>query len=174
MERVIGSHDLLVHDRNAQQAEEHVRSFFARNELVRYDRIRIDPDGIVNATDPDFPARLEMGLEGNRQAVADLVSELQSEGAADPGNWPTLRQGYASKLLHTVVHLLDGFFGAESRLYNLVEDSHQVSDSLRTRMRKEPKLYWLVQVTGTAADSTPDRVQALRPFGREIRKTSQK
>lgn len=34
-------------------------------------------------------------------------------------------------------------------------------------MQENPASYWIVPVTGTAVGVTPDRAQALRPFGRE-------
>jgi len=91
---------------------------------------------------------------------------LQAEGAADPQTWTSLQQGYTTKLLHTTVHLLDGFFGVDSVLYNLVENSHQITKVLQEIIKNEPEQYWLVPITGTTNTGNPDRVQAMRPFGR--------
>ncbi len=166
MNIITGKHDLLVQSKDQQTAEEHVRSFFAKNELVRYDTIHIDGSAVINATKPHFFNKLEIGIQKNRQAIEDLVAELQTEGAADPKTWSSLQQGYSTKILHTVVHLLDGFFGVDSVLYNLVENSHQISEPLYSTIKKEPETYWLVPITGTTGSGNPDRVQALRPFGR--------
>ncbi len=171
MNEIIGQHALLLESGDRKTAEQHARYFFSRNELVRYDSLQIDANAIINATDPQFFKKIEEGLEGNRQAINNLVQELQAEGAADPQTWPTLQQGYASKLLHTAVHLLDGFFGADSALYNLVDNSHQVTDTLLKRITATPEKYWLVPVTGTSGEEEVDRVPMLRPFGREFEKT---
>jgi hypothetical protein len=62
---------------------------------------------------------------------------------------------------------LDGFFGVDSALYNLVDNSHQVTSGLLARMSKEREKFWIVPITGKTGGRDPDRVQALRPFGRE-------
>jgi hypothetical protein len=66
----------------------------------------------------------------------------------------TLKQGYATKILHTLTHLLDGFIGIDSAFYNLVEDSHWVSGELAEAIRVAGAEYWLVPVrTGMLAAS---------------------
>ena len=170
MDTIVGQHAILLHAGDKKAAEQHVRIFFAQNELVRYDSVVIDSSTIVNGTHRRFFVEIEDGLAGNRRAIEQLVRELRVEDAADLEEWSSLTQGYASKILHTVVHLVDGFFGVDSVLYNLVEDSNQVTTQLRQKIRAQPDRYWLVQVTGTSARNTADRVQLLRPFGREVEK----
>ncbi len=164
---VIGRHTLLVQSNDRQDAEQHVLRFFATNQLVRYNSVDIDSHGVVNAEDKAFFSTIEAGLRANNRALENLLRELQAEGGANLQAWPSLQQGYVTKLLHTIVHFLDGFFGVDSALYNLVENSHQVTAVLQKRMQDNPRNYWIVPVIGTAADMNPDRVQALRPFGRE-------
>lgn len=167
MSKILGQHDLLIEGSSRESAEQHVRYFLGHNDLVRYDAIVIETDAILCGTEPEFITNLETGLEANRQAINCLIEELHAEGASDPQSWPTLQQGYATKLLHTAVHLLDGFFGIDSALYNLVENSHQVTDALLTRIEKHPEKYWLVPVTGMSTHGNADRIPLLRPFGRE-------
>jgi hypothetical protein len=164
---ILGQHDLLLESSNRKEAEQHARYFCEHNDLVRYDSIIIESDAILCGTDPEFITKLNKGLEGNKKAINGLIEELRTEGALDPQSWATLQQGYATKLLHTVVHLLDGFFGIDSALYNLVENSHQVTGALLSRIEEHPEKYWLVPVTGMSTHGNGDRVSFLRPFGRE-------
>ena len=167
MNTVIGQHTILLQAADRKEAEQHVRTFFAQNELVRYDSLVIDAGTIFNGTHQQFFAKIEDGLTGNRLAIEKLVQVLRAEDAADLQAWSSLPQGYASKILHTLVHLVDGFFGVDSVLYNLVEDSNQVTPLLRKKIREQPNFFWLVPVTGVSARNDADRVQLLRPFGRE-------
>ena len=169
MDTIIGQHSLLLQAGDLKAAQQRARNFFTQNELVRYDSVVINSSTIVNGTHRQFFIKLEDGLAGNRMAIEKLVRELRIEDAADPEAWSSLSQGYASKILHTVVHLVDGFFGVDSVLYNLVEDSNQVTTQLREKIREQPDRFWLVPVTGTSARNDADRVQLLRPFGREMK-----
>ena len=167
MNEILGQHDLVLESSNRKEAELHARYFSEHNDLVRYDSIIIESDAILCGTDPEFITMLNKGLEGNKKAINGLIEELRTEGALDPQIWSTLQQGYATKLLHTVIHLLDGFFGIDSVLYNLVENSHQVTRALLSRIEEHPDKYWLVPVTGMSTHGNGDRVPFLRPFGRE-------
>ncbi|MBW2328048.1 MAG: hypothetical protein JRF04_00235 [Deltaproteobacteria bacterium] len=167
MNEILGRHDLLLESSNWKEAELRARYFCEHNDLVRYDSIIIESDAILCGTDPEFNTKLNKGLEGNKKATSKLIEELRTEGALDPEIWPTLQQGYATKLLHTMVHLLDGFFGIDSVLYNLVENSHQVNSALLSRIQEHPEKYWLVPVAGISTHGNGDRVPFLRPFGRE-------
>ena len=167
MNEILGQHNLLLVSSNRKKAEQHVRYFCEYNDLVRYDSIIIESDAILCGTDPEFITKLKRGLEGNKKAINGLIEELSTEGVLDLQSWSTLQQGYATKLLHTLIHLLDGFFGIDAVLYNLVENSHQVSVALLSRIQEHPDKYWLVPVTGMSTCGNGDRVPFLRPFGRE-------
>jgi hypothetical protein len=62
------------------------------------------------------------------------------------GDLESLPQGYQSKTLHTLTHLLDGFFGIDSHFYNLIEGSHGVSAGLRGKIDSSPGGYMLLAV----------------------------
>jgi len=170
MDTIIGQHSLLLQAGDLKAAQQRARNFFTQNQLVHYDSLLIDSSTIVNGTHQQFFVKIEAGLSGNRIAIEKLVRELRAEDAADPEAWSSLSQGYASKILHTVVHLVDGFFGVDSVLYNLVEDSNQITTQLREKILEQPDRFWLVPVTGISTGNDADRVQFLRPFGREIKK----
>ena len=168
MKEILGQHDLLLESSDRKTAEQYAHYFFDHNDLVRYDSVAIESDAILCGNSSEFFKKLENGLKSNRHAINSLVDELHTEGASDLQNWSTLQQGYVTKLLHTAVHLLDGFFGIDSAFYNLVENSHQVTGTLLTMIKKHPEKYWLVPVTGMSALGNADRVPSLRPFGKEV------
>ena len=100
----------------------------------------------LTAEDPRFPGRLEDALAENSRRVRAFLEELHGEGVDTLMQLETLPQGYQSKTLHTVTHLLDGFFGIDSFFYNLVEGSHGISDELRKKIAAEPAAYMLIAV----------------------------
>lgn len=171
MNEILGQHDLLLESSSRETAIQHAHYFFEHNQLVRYDSLVIDSGAIISGNDLEFLNKVKAGIEANREAINRLVKELHREGAADPQNWASLKQGYASKLLHTTIHLLDGFFGIDSALYNLIENSHQVTNSLLTNMQKNPEQYWLVPVKGISAHGDANQLPLLRPFGKKEKKT---
>jgi hypothetical protein len=88
-----------------------------------------------------------------------LYRRLKEEGVTSLDQLPHLEQGYVTKVLHTLTHLLDGFIGIDSVFYNLLEDSHQVSGSLAADIQASPTAYWLVPIrTGKVAASILHRV----------------
>ena len=75
-----------------------------------------------------------------------LIHELQESGYHTLVELAEIKQGYESKTLHTLVHLLDGFIGIDSKFYNLIENSHLISASLRREIKQTPAHYWLLQI----------------------------
>jgi len=89
---------------------------------------------------------VDSGLEKNRESVISLIDELQTSGYSQLLDLADMKQGYESKILHILVHFLDGFIGIDSSFYNLIEDSHQISDSLHLRIKQNPQNYWLFRI----------------------------
>jgi len=118
--------------------------FTQHNKLVHYDNVYVDT--VFSAEQPEFWSMMEEGTGRNRETSEKLLTELVQEGYTSILDLAALPQGYLSKLLHTVAHLQDGFFGIDSGLYNLAEDSHQISARLRGDMAHNPGIYWAVEV----------------------------
>ena len=72
-------------------------------------------------------------------------------------------QGYESKVLHIITHLVDGFFGADTVFYNLEEDSHWLSDKLTDKIKEQPEKFWLLKIECSTIDDT-DRLDQIRKF----------
>jgi hypothetical protein len=64
-----------------------------------------------------------------------------------------MEQGYPSKLLHILGHLLDGYVCVDSRFYNLIDHGHQVSPATIASIKKLPRQYWLIRLNGHRASN---------------------
>ncbi len=158
-------HLLLCQGGDPEQVRLRVARFFEKNFLVRYDRVEIPPARIVSGTHPDFQTRLSTGLVENRRAVAAYLAELRESGFQQLSDLAGMRRGYESKILHIVTHLLDGFFGIDSRFYNLEEESHGLSERMTQAIRQEPGRFWLLEARGMSdAGREADQLAAIRGF----------
>lgn len=140
------AHIFLAQARTAENACRHVERFLTDNPLLRYDHLQILPEEVNRADEEAFWDTMDEGLLANRSFAHRMISHLEKEGVKDLRQLVDLQQGYATKVLHTLTHLLDGFIGIDSVLYNLVDDSHDVSQNLRRAMRDNPSRYWLIRV----------------------------
>ena len=140
------AHLFLAQAQSAGNACRHVDRFLTDNPLLSYDNLRVLPEEANRADEEAFWDGMDEGLLANRSFAHRMVSHLEKEGVQNLRQLVDLQHGYATKVLHTLVHLLDGFIGIDSVLYNLVDDSHEVSQSLRRAMRDNPSRYWLVRV----------------------------
>ena len=139
-----------------------IERFFSNNLLVRYDQVRSDAAGSLSAANKDFATCLQTALAANRTLIKGLVADLEEEGFADLSQWHTMQQGYVSNTVHTLAHMLDGFFGVDSCFYNLVDDSHQVSETLMKKIAQKPQEYWLIKTEASSEQPDVDRVPFMR------------
>ena len=140
------SHYFLVRSQSGELASRHVERYLAGNQLISYADFFIRPEELRNGADATFWRTLEYGLDANDRFARRMLDHLKEEGVTTLDQLPDLPQGYVTKILHTLTHLLDGFIGIDSVFYNLVEDSHRVSAGLIETMRATPAKYWLVPV----------------------------
>lgn len=162
------AHLLLTPGADQTDAQNRVQHFFAKNFLVKYDRVTILAERTINAGEADFGECLQEGITANRRVVKELLGELGEGGFERLGDLLEMRQGYESKLLHVVTHLLDGFFGVDSVFYNLEEDSHGISDRLVATIKANPADFWLVAVEcASATGREADQLDLIRRFEKE-------
>jgi hypothetical protein len=161
------SHELLVSGTDFDTCREKALLFFSKNLLVRYDTVSILEEESVTAEDSSFWERISQGEAANRQAIKSLFEELKGEGYEGVNDFLVMEQGFQSKLFHTIAHLLDGFFGIDSTLYNLEDDSHWVSRTLRNRIQTAPGKYRLLKINAESKGSTADRLHLLRSITKE-------
>ncbi|MBU0676314.1 MAG: hypothetical protein KJ950_16865 [Proteobacteria bacterium] len=157
-------HRILLGGADLEESCRLVTRFFDRNFLVKYDQVIILEEESCSAEDPRFWRLVEQGLSENRQVLSGLIRELADGGFHTLNDLSTMTQGYESKTLHTITHLLDGFFGIDTVFYNLEEDSHQLGEQLRVRILREPGTFWLVTVQGQSGGSSSELFARLRKF----------
>ncbi len=122
-----------------------VMYFLETTSLVKYDSVAFSPELAFSASDHAFWDALSNALEKNKQSINALIDELQGSGYRQISELAEMEQGYVSKTLHILVHFLDGFIGIDSSFYNIIEDSHQISDSLHKKIKQSPDNYWLLK-----------------------------
>jgi hypothetical protein len=139
----------LVEENSYAKGCERVTHFLDKSALLTYEDISFTPDHSSSASDDTFWIMVDEGLEKNRQSVIGLIKELQESGYSTLAELAAMEQGYESKILHTLVHLLDGFIGIDSAFYNLIEDSHLLSSTLRQKIKQNPDNYQLIQINAS-------------------------
>ncbi len=139
-------HDILATAADLESATRRVRAFLEATPLVEYDRVGTDQPLCMNGGDVRFMNRIESAVAENRRLLTALLAELQHDGAIRLDDLAHLPQGYQSKLFHVIAHILDGFFGIDSRFYDLDENSHWLTDGRRRMLARNPEQCWLVRV----------------------------
>lgn len=150
-------HEFLVEGTDLDHCLAQVRRFLDLYELVSYQRVSHVRERSCRGSSPAFKERIEAALEENHRVLDGLIEELSATGLADLRGLAELRQGYETKVLHVICHFLDGFFGVDSRFYNLVDGSHWLFPETGERLSAEPGNFWLVAIEA----STSTGVQAL-------------
>lgn len=139
-------HLLLAAALDKATAVRNVLNFMQANELIRYDRVSVNAEKTCSAEQSEFWEHVKAGMDLNRLRCQEFLSELRQESYSGIMDITAVLQGYLSKLLHTVAHLQDGFFGIDSAFYNLAEDSHQISQKVRRHIEQHPESHWVVEV----------------------------
>ena len=93
-----------------------------------------------------FEDALNRAIAENHKILAGLLSKLQDEGYVSMEDLLVLPQGFKSKLLHTMCHLLDGFFGVDSHFFDIDETSNWLTDNRRKQISQSPGTCWLIHV----------------------------
>ncbi len=149
-------HEILIGGGDFDLASSRLLHFFSLYQLVRYDAVQVMKENSLKATDHLFWERIELGVARNRTILEGLISELGKENFVTLAELKNIPPGYSSKMLHTIAHVIDGFFGVDSFFYNLEEDSHWVSPPCRSRVSSAPSSYWLLameaEFSGKGAD----------------------
>jgi len=143
-------HDMLVSGPDFDTCERHVRLFFEKSQLVHYDSIDIDRQNSVNAVDPRFEELMNNAIAENHRVLADLLAKLQEEDCQSLQDLLVLPQGFKSKMLHTMSHVLDGFFGIDSRFFDINEISHWLTENRQKDIAESPGRHWLIRVRASS------------------------
>ncbi len=147
-------HFLLVRAPTLEQAVGQVRRFMDSTQLVSYAEYVVNEADVLSGTNPRFLSTVEEAVAANHRFTERLLADLSRGGVSRLEDLATLKQGYLSKTLHVLAHVLDGFIGTDSRLYSLVEDSHWISPQLVEEMADTPEQFWLVPVDSGEVTTT--------------------
>lgn len=156
----IAQHTLLLEGDSYEHCTQHVHKFFDLTSLVIYDCIEASVEKSSCGLDADFFGTIREAEKKNHQTVQELVGELTKSGIHNICDFHKIEQGYQSKTLHVLTHLLDGFIGIDSYFYNLIDDSHWLPDSTVLEIQKKPSQYWLIHIDCFSA--TPEEVGIIR------------
>ena len=140
---LLARHLILAGAETRDECKAHVLGFFDQTSLVRYDRIEVIDNSILCGTDDDFPALLKRGVDKNRKILGGFIEELGNTGFNRKDDLCSVEQGYPSKIFHIIAHFLDGFIGIDTYFYNLVDDSHWITDDTAKKIEEKPEQFWL-------------------------------
>ena len=146
--KCIAHHLMLASGETQAGCRKQVEDYFARTELVRYEKVIIDDKATLSGSHSEFSRTLDDAIARNRRVLAGLIKDLEAIGVRSVSDLVHLEQGYPSKVLHIAAHLLDGFIGTDSVFYNLVDDSHWLPEQTRHAILASPDNYWLIPVDG--------------------------
>jgi len=156
----ISTHLVLVSAPDFDSACSQVRDFFDSTLLVRYDKIDIRRQESFPATDDSFDEVLHQGIADNRGTLHRFIGEFEKTGFKNVDDLHRVECGYPSKLLHIITHFLDGFIGIDSKFYNLIDDSHWLSDDTAAAITETPEQYYVIQLD--CFSQSPDKVSLVQ------------
>lgn len=154
--QLISNHLILVSAQSIDIGITQVQDFFAKTLLVRYDKIDIIREKCCRGDDNVFHKYLNDSINANQKTLSGFIEELQKTGFHAVTDLHKVKQGYPSKLLHIITHYLDGFIGVDTVFYNLLEDSHWLTEKTTRAISANPKDFWLIHLD--CYSKTPDKV----------------
>ncbi len=147
-------HSFLVRADDSQRAVKQVELYLSRTQMVSYKEMTIAEDDVLSGQLPGFESLLKEGVAGNMAFAAKQLALLKDEGVTQLDDLLTMEEGYLTKVLHIVTHVLDGVIGIDSAFYNLVEDSHRISPALFTEIQTTPEHFWLVKANAVGVQDS--------------------
>lgn len=153
---LISNHLVLVSATTLDSGCAQVHTFFKNSLLIQYDRIDFRREKCHRGSDKNFEEVLKVSLEDNKKILNSFIREFSKTGFENLADLRRVEYGYPSKLLHIIAHFLDGFIGIDTIFYNLIEDSHWISEETTRAIEASPDSYWLIHLDCYSA--TPDEV----------------
>lgn len=140
------THEFLVEGPSLSECSDRISGFLESYELVRYGSFDIDRKESLPGTSEDFSRRLDDSIAENRRRLRTFIEELGEDGVTGLKDLMAMSEGYQSKTVHTIAHLLDGFFGIDSHFFNLADNSHWLPADRLRKITAAPADYFLVVV----------------------------
>jgi len=145
---MIFPHTLLVFGNDYETCCQQACDFLKASKTLDYERVEVVETESCSGADANFGRRLNASLKKHRESIDFLVNELNQMGFHSVDDIGNVEQGYPSKVLHILGHLLDGYVCVDSRFYNLIDHSHQVAPATIANIQKQPQQHWLIRVNG--------------------------
>ena len=162
---MIFPHTLLVFGNDYDTCCRQAYGFLQSRKVLKYEHLEAVKEESCCGTDRNFRRRLNAAINKNRENITFLVNELNQVGFHSVNDIENMEQGYPSKVLHILSHMLDGFICVDSRFYNLVDRSHQVLPTTVAHIKKLPQRYWLIRVNGhLVSDPEPSLLYDHGPY----------
>jgi len=153
---MIFAHTLLVFGNDYETCCRQACDFLKASKVLEYEHLEIIEAESCSGANRNFRRRLNASINKHRENIAFLINELNQVGFHSVYDIENMEQGYPSKVLHILSHLLDGFICVDSRFYNLIDRSHQVPPTTVASIKKLPERYWLIRINGhLASDPEP-------------------
>ncbi len=145
-------HTLLISGESLEACSKRAFHFFKTTQLVHYNNIKIIRERSCSARSESFRPLLDEALLKNRNRLQKLVAELEADGYTTLTDLLDLPQGYQSKILHTIAHIEDGFFGIDAGFFDLDESSYRISERRKLEIRQQPDRCWLLTIAASSTD----------------------
>lgn len=142
----ISEHKVLVNGDSYEHCVDQVHKYFDLTSLVIYDCIEAVESKCFSGLDAPFQKTIDAAENQNRRVMQELIDELVASGIKKTTELRNVEQGYLSKTLHILSHFLDGFIGIDSYFYNLIDDSHWLSNATAQEIKQTPQHYWLIHI----------------------------
>jgi hypothetical protein len=146
------SHTFLVNGPDFPVCSQRVLHFFAKTQLVHYDHIEIIPEHSCSALSASFQTLLDKALQKNHAKLEMLLEELDDAGYKTVADLLYIPHGYPSKILHTIAHITDGFFGIDAFFLDLDQSSYRLSEQRRQEIKQQPGNWWILTVKASSMD----------------------
>ncbi|HBT96675.1 MAG TPA: hypothetical protein DEB25_03055 [Desulfobulbaceae bacterium] len=156
---MIFPYTLLVSGNDYETCCQQACDFLKKNKVLDYERVEVIKAESCSGADANFCRRMNASIKKHRENITFLVNELNQMGFHSVEDLQNMEQGYPSKVLHILGHLLDGYVCVDSRFYNLVDYSHQVPSATIANIKRLPKQYWLIRVNGHRASEQEPSLQ---------------
>ena len=154
---LLARHTVLIEGSDLEACKNQLLNFFEQTTLVQYDDIVIEENALSGEAQ-NFNDELQRAILRNREMLQGFIDELAATGFEKRNDLADVVQGYHSKVLHIIAHFLDGFIGIDSAFYNMIDDSHWVSEETREQISRAPGRFQLLYLQGY---STSPAVAAL-------------
>lgn len=146
------SHTFLISGTDLPECTSRALYFFDTTQLVHYDHIQIIQEHSCSALSDNFQPLLDKALDKNHTKLETLLKDLYDAGYETIPDLLHIPHGYPSKVLHTIAHITDGFFGIDAFFFDLDHSSYRLSELRKQEIKEQPDACWLLTIKASSMD----------------------